>query len=212
MNLWEKLQYSLVYALLKGVSLLPLRVLYIISDFISWLLHSVLHYRRRVVRENLTSSFPEKDAAEIARIERRFYSFLTDYAFETIKLLHISDAEMRRRMHVVNPEAVDSVLADGRSVTLLLGHYCNWEWVSSLPIDLAPGTTCAQVYHYLHSHVMNKLFMKIRTRFGAHNIERADIMKRLIAWKAGRGADHHGIHSGPVSEDGHSSVCRFPEP
>lgn len=183
MNLRDKLEYWLIYVLLKGVALLPLSVLYVISDFISWLLHSVLHYRRRVVRDNLISSFPEKSEAEIAEIERKFYSFLTDYAFETIKLLHISDAEMKRRMRLVNPEMIDNIVAEGRSVTLLLGHYCNWEWVSSIPINITPGTTCAQVYHYLHSHAMNRLFMKIRTRFGSNNIERADIMKKLIEWK-----------------------------
>ena len=183
MKLSEKILYRLTYALLRGMSLIPLRLLYAFSDFVSMLLHSVIRYRRRVVEDNLSSSFPEKSREEIRSIARGFYRFLTDYAFETVKLLDMSEADMCRRLRVENPEAVDAAVAQGRSVTLLLGHYCNWEWVSSLPLRFAPDTTCAQVYHHLHSRVMDRVFMKIRTRFGANNIEMADIMRSLIGWK-----------------------------
>lgn len=183
MNLRERIQYYIVYALLKTISLLPLRILYLFSDAISFLIHSVLRYRRRTVRNNLSSSFPEKSPREIKRIEKDFYRFLTDYAFETIKMLSMSDKTMKQRLIVENTEVVDRAVARGQSVILLLGHYCNWEWVSSLPLWFAPGATSAQVYHYLHSKVMDKIFMKIRTRFGSNNIEMADIMRRLIQWK-----------------------------
>lgn len=173
----------MLYSVLWGVSLIPMKVLYLLSDFVSWLLHSVIGYRRKVVHSNLTSAFPEKDAHEIAGIERRFYSFLIDYAFETVKLMTMGRRSMKKRLRVENVEFVDRAVAEGRSVTLLLGHYCNWEWVSSLPIDFTPGTTCAQVYHYLHNRAMDDVFMKIRTRFGSHNIEMSDIMRRLIEWK-----------------------------
>lgn len=183
MKILENLQYSLLYGLLWCVSLLPLRVLYVISDCVAWFLHSVIKYRRKVVGENLRSSFPDKTETEIADIERKFYSFLTDYGFETVKMLSMNRRQMLKHLRVDNPELVNEAMAQGRSVTLLLGHYCNWEWVSSLPLHFTEGIISAQVYHYLHSHVMNRLFMKIRTRFGAHNIERADIMKSLIEWK-----------------------------
>ncbi len=183
MKLLENLQYRIVYALLWCLSLIPLRGLYFISDLISWILHDVVRYRRRVVHENLVSSFPEKTAHEIAVIERKYYSFLTDYAFETVKMLHMSRETILRRLRVENVELVDRAVARGQSVTLLLGHYCNWEWVSSLPLRFAPGCESAQVYHRLHNRAMDRVFMKIRTRFGAHNIEMADIMRSLIEWK-----------------------------
>lgn len=183
MSFFEKLLYWFIYGLLRGVSLMPLKVLYIFSDAIAFMLHTVVRYRRKVVRENLVSSFPDKELTEIADIERKFYRFLTDYALETIKLLDMSREEMKRRLIVENPEAVDRAVESGRSVVLYLGHYCNWEWVSSLPLWFTPEATCAQVYHHLHSKVMDKVFMKIRTRFHDNNIEMADIMRRLIEWK-----------------------------
>lgn len=183
MGLPENLLYKLTLGLLRCVAALPLRVMYVMSDCVSWFLHDVIRYRRRVVHSNLVSSFPEKPAAEISEIERKYYSFLTDYAFETIKMLDIDRVWMRGHFEVENPELVDDAMAGGRSVTLLLGHYCNWEWVSSLPAYFSPGAVCAQVYHHLHSRVMDRIFMKIRTRFGSNNIEMADIMRRLIEWK-----------------------------
>lgn len=179
----EKLQYNLIFGFLNCLAILPLRCLYAISDATAFMLHSVVRYRRKVVRRNLSSSFPDKTAEEISAIERRFYRFLTDYAFETIKLLRMDREEMKRRLVVKNPEMVNTAVAEGRSVVLYLGHYCNWEWVSSLPLWFTREATCAQVYHHLHSKVMDDIFMKIRTRFHDNNIEMADIMRRLIAWK-----------------------------
>lgn len=212
MKLLENLQYRIVYALLWCLSLIPLRGLYFISDLISWILHDVVRYRRRVVHENLVSSFPEKTAHEIAAIERRYYSFLTDYAFETVKMLHMSRETIMRRLRVENVELVDRAVARGQSVTLLLGHYCNWEWVSSLPLRFAPGCESAQVYHRLHNRAMDRVFMKIRTRFGAHNIEMADIMRRLIEWKRVERTDRHRIHSRPVPRSGAAPLHRLPQP
>lgn len=183
MKLSEKISYALLLAGAEALACLPLRVLYLISDLCAGFLHTVVRYRRKVVGANLASSFPEKPAGELAAIERRFYRWLCDYAFETVKILRMSDSDIKKRMRVLNPDMVNDAVAEGKSVTLLLGHYCNWEWVSSLPLHFSGREKSAQVYHYLHSRVMDRLFMKIRTRFGANNIEMADIMRRLIAWK-----------------------------
>lgn len=183
MKFTDRIQYCVIYAIFRCISLIPLKILYAFSDLAAWFLHSVARYRRRVVHDNLTSSFPEKSGEEIEIIERRFYNFLTDYAFETIKMLTMSRKTVMRRLRVENAEVVNDAVARRRSVTLMLGHYCNWEWVSSLPLHFAPDTVCAQVYHHLHSRAMDEVFMKIRTRFDANNIEMADIMRRLIGWK-----------------------------
>ena len=60
-------------------SALPFRVLYILSDFNYLLMYYVGKYRRKVVRGNLTKSFPEKTPAERLQIERKFYRYLSDY-------------------------------------------------------------------------------------------------------------------------------------
>ena len=186
MKLTDRILYHLLYGVLWCISLVPFCLLYLVSDLIAGLLHTVIRYRRRVVRENLASSFPQMSKKELARIERRFYRFLTDYAFETIKMLLMSERTIMRRMKVENPEMVLEAVGNNKSVTLLLGHYCNWEWVSSLPlwfIEEQPNAQPAQVFHHLHNLVMGEIFMRIRTRFRSNNIEMAEIMRRLIEWK-----------------------------
>lgn len=174
---------KILLGLLKGVSKLPFGVLYAISDMTSWLLHTVVRYRRGVVRANLESSFPKMTPRERSRIEREFYRWLCDYGFETVKMLDMGPREIMRRMEVVNPEMVNDAVAQGRNVTLMLGHYCNWEWVSSLPLHFSGREKSAQVYHHLHNRAMDEVFMKIRTRYDANNIEMADILRALIGWK-----------------------------
>ena len=82
----------LVYHFFRILSLLPLGVLYVLSDFEYLLVYRLIGYRRKIVRSNLTTSFPEKSEAEIREIERAFYRWFCDYFFEAVKLLTISDA------------------------------------------------------------------------------------------------------------------------
>ena len=109
------------------LSLLPLRLLYVLSDFICLLIYRLFRYRVKVVRSNLSSSFPEKSPSELRAIERGFYHWFCDYLVETVKMLSMSEAEMRRRMRFEDIEEFDKAFSEGRSVTVYLGHYCNWE-------------------------------------------------------------------------------------
>ena len=69
----KKAFYYTVFGLWYLISLLPLRVLYVISDGLFYLLYYVVRYRRPLVRRNLTDSFPDKTVKEIIRIEKDFY-------------------------------------------------------------------------------------------------------------------------------------------
>ena len=88
-------------------------------------------YRRKIVHKNLKESFPEKNEEEICRIERRFYHFFADYFVETIKLLHVSDDEIRRRLVFHDVDIIDRYLDEGRSILIYAAHYANWEWLPS---------------------------------------------------------------------------------
>lgn len=183
MKLKDKLNYFLLCAILYPLSVIPLRLLYIISDIIGWLAHDVVRYRRKVIYTNLRNSFPDKSEKELHRIGSRFYRWLGDYGMETVKLLTASDKWMSHHLTVVNPEVVNDATARNRNVILFLGHYCNWEWVSSLPLVFDDNAVCAQVYHPLHNKGMDRIFFRLRTRFHAHNIPMKDIMRFLIEHK-----------------------------
>ncbi len=173
----------MLYRITYILSLLPFRLLFIISDVMAWIACDVLKYRRDVVRNNLKSSFPENSDKENRQIEKRFYKFLCDYFIETVKLASMSPKEMQKRMRVENIEEINEAVKSGQSVSLYLGHYCNWEWISSLPLHIDPAAKCAQIYHPLNNKSFDKLLYKLRTRFKANNIPMSDIMQHLVRWK-----------------------------
>lgn len=178
-----KILYYIIYAVWYVFSLLPMRVHYVISDLMFWLLYKLVGYRRDVVRKNLTESFPEKSEEELRRIERGFYHFFCDYLVETVKLMTISREEMKRRVVFKHAELVDEIMGSGQSIALYLGHYCNWEWVSSIPLWLNPNAWCGQVYHPLENKDFDKLFLKIRERMDAHSIAMQDTLREVVNHK-----------------------------
>ncbi len=160
-------------------SLLPLWVMYALSG-VSWvLLYWVVGYRRKVVRRNLSESFPEKTLREIKRLERKFYRFFTDLIFETLKMATISRRTILRRMQFVNPEDIAPTLEQGRPVSLYLGHLGNWEWISSLPLHLPDGIMAGQVYRRLGNKAVEKVLLHNRERMGALCIEMRDVARRV---------------------------------
>lgn len=165
----------------KTASRIPLRVSYAVAGAITWMLHSVVRYRRRTVDANLRSSFPEMSDREIRRVTRDFYRFLGDYFVETVALASMTDKEMRRRMRFENVEQVEKALREARPVTLFLGHYCNWEWCSSIPLHLSVPCRPLQIYHPLSNKDADKAFLMLRSRFGAKSVAMADTLREIVA-------------------------------
>lgn len=173
--------------LFRLISLLPLRVLYLLADVLALLAHSVVRYRRKVVRSNLASSFPDMSSRELRRVERDFYRFLADYFFETVKLATMSEKQMHRRMRFENIESVNTALAQGQCVSLFLGHYCNWEWVSSMPLHLIPEAHPCQIYHRLRNAASDRAFLQLRSRFGATCVPMDESLTTLMHdYRSGR--------------------------
>lgn len=177
----KNLTYYLSFALWFIISLLPLWVFYRLSDGLYYLVYHVVRYRRRVVYANLRSSFPEKSEAEIERIAKDFYSFFCDYIVETLKLFSMGEKNMRKRMKFEGLDQVREDFANGRSASAYLGHYCNWEWISSLGLHL--DEQCGQIYHPLENATLDRLFLYMRGRFKAQSIKMDDTFLTILRWK-----------------------------
>ena len=177
----KNLTYYLSFALWFIISLLPLWVFYRLSDGLYYLVYHVVRYRRRVVYANLRSSFPEKSEAEIERIAKDFYSFFCDYIVETLKFFSMGEKNIRKRMKFEGLGQVKEDFANGRSVSVYLGHYCNWEWISSLGLHL--DEQCGQIYHPLENATLDRLFLYMRGRFKAQSIKMDDTFLTILKWK-----------------------------
>ncbi|MDR0833967.1 MAG: lysophospholipid acyltransferase family protein [Candidatus Symbiothrix sp.] len=157
-----------------------MKLLYFISDILYFLAYYVFRYRRKVVRKNLLNSFPDKDLKEIVKVEKKFYAFFCDYVVETSKLCFISEKEIKKRITFDGMEQVMQTMGNDKSCVLYLGHYGNWEWVSSIPLHVNKNIHCGQIYHPLENKMFDKLFLKMRKKFGAENITMKDTLRRLI--------------------------------
>ncbi len=179
----HKILYHITYSLCYLTSLLPLWVLYGISDALFVAIFHIAKYRRKLVRKHLQESFPEKSDQERHTIERQFYRWFSDYLVESIKMLSMSERQMRQRMVFKGTDVVDGIVRDGQSCAVYLGHYCNWEWITSLPLWVTPEAQCGQIYHVLENSDYDQLFLNLRQRWGAACIPMAETLRRIIKYK-----------------------------
>lgn len=176
--------YESITWLFKVFARLPLGALYAIADILAWVMHRLVRYRLNVVRSNLSACFPNLSQDELRRIERDFYRNFADYFVETLKLLHVSDSEMRRRMEFENIELVDRLLDEEKSIVAYFSHCGNWEWAPSITLwsrhASSDNVRFAQVYRPLKNKWADKFFLKLRSRFGSHSFPKRSVFRDLI--------------------------------
>lgn len=175
-----QLKYRLTYIALKWAAMLPLCVLYRLSDAAAWIMRHIIKYRRDMVRTNLQRCFPEADKRQIAQYERHFYRHLADTIVESLKLLHISDRQIDRRVEVVDSDLVDRAIESGHPVVLFLGHYGNWEWVTAICRHFKSNAVMGQIYHPLSSKTADRIMLKLRSRFNSESIPMQRTLRRLL--------------------------------
>jgi Kdo2-lipid IVA lauroyltransferase/acyltransferase len=174
----EAIGYYLFYGINRIVTLLPLRFLYIISDFLFLLLYYFPSYRRKVVASNLKNAFPEKAEEELKCIEKKFYKHLADLFIETFKLFQISQAEHLRRLTISNPGILDKLLAEKRDTIAVIGHYNNWEWLNILPCFTK--YQIVSIYKPLQNKYFNRFINDIRSQYGMVVTPMSLIIREII--------------------------------
>lgn len=174
----------MIDAVVRLAGRLPLGVLYVFSDMLRLLMGDVVRYRRRLVERNIAGAFPEMTRRERRHTVRRFYRNLCDYIFETVKLAAISDVAMRRRLVFTNPEVIDRMLDEGRSVAVYFSHCFNWEWAPSVTLWSRhandPGVKFCQVYRPMSNRAVDRLLLGIRSRFHSVSIAKDSVARDLF--------------------------------
>ena len=177
----NKILYAFLFAWVKIHALLPMSILYCLSDIFYCIIYYVIRYRRTIVGINLKNSFPDKTTKERTALERRFYHHLSDYIVETIKLAHISQEELLRRATIRNPDVVFDLMARGfTTFIMVMGHYGNWEWFSGTAPWFEGRTTIFQIYRPLTNKAFDRLFRYLRTRFHSQGIKKNEALRDII--------------------------------
>ena len=173
--------YYIVYGLLYLISLLPLRVLYILSDILYLLVYRLLGYRRKVVMDNLQMVFPEKTLAERKKIASKFFHNFIDSFIETIKMVSASDNYIKKRVSG-NWEVLNELYKTGRSCQIHLGHTFNWEWANLVGAKEMKYTFLG-VYMPITNQVLDRLFRKLRAKSGSVLLPATQMRNAMIPWR-----------------------------
>jgi KDO2-lipid IV(A) lauroyltransferase len=171
--------YYPLWLLLKGLSLLPLPVLYILADCIYFVAYYVVGYRKKVVLQNLRNSFPEKSGQEVKHITRDFYRQFADVVVEILKLTSMSAKEMRRRITFTNQQVLEDFVKQETPVITMGSHAANWEWI--LPAGAVQFTFPTNgIYKHLNNPFFEAFMMRTRSKLGARLIEMKETSRDFV--------------------------------
>jgi KDO2-lipid IV(A) lauroyltransferase len=171
------LAFAITYPFIYLLSRLPMRVLYVLSDFFFFLMFNVIGYRKIVVLENLKLAFPEKSEEERKKIAKDFFRHLTDLIMESVKAFSISEKEISKRYTYKNPELVNNFTKQGRSIALVAAHQANWEWSISLPLVLDGNVSGA--YTKLGNPYFEKVVRSSREKYGIIGYKTSETVKGM---------------------------------
>ncbi len=169
--------FILVYPLIWFLSILPLRVLYLLSDFLYLFIYYVFRYRRKVVFSNLKLSFPNKFEKELKQIEKNFYHHFVDIFIEMIKSFSISEKELIKRYKFVNSELINELEKKDKSIIIIGAHYANWEWIIALNNYVSFDSFAA--YTKIGNVYFEKQMLKTRERLGTHFIKTGNFVSLM---------------------------------
>ncbi len=169
--------FLLVYPFLRILSCLPMRLLYLMSDFTFLIVFYIVDYRKKVVFNNIQLAFPEKSEYEIRGITKKFFKHFNDLIFESIKSFSISEKEIRRRYIYENIDLLNQLHEKGYGIVLTGSHYNNWEWSFGLP--LFTKYNCHGAYTRIQNPYFEKIIKSSRTKFGYNGVPTVEFKKMI---------------------------------
>ena len=126
---------------------------------------------------NLKIAFPEKSEAEHKKIAKKFYHNLSDTFTEIVKLISMSDKTFEKRFRG-NFTAVDELIKKGKNIQLHTGHQFNWEYGSLFMSKSIKTIPSYAIYMPIKNKAMEKLFLKIRERYGTIFIKATEFKEK----------------------------------
>jgi KDO2-lipid IV(A) lauroyltransferase len=166
--------------MIKLISRVPLRVLYVLAWIVYVLGFYVLRHRRHVIVPQLELVFPSLDVAERRRIHKQFVKNYCQVMVEILKGASISADEIKRRVRVTNLAPALKFLDAGRSVMFLTSHMGNWEWLLH-GVTLHLGYPLDAAYKPIRDAYGERLLLALRTRFGARLVPAKEVLADYLS-------------------------------
>ncbi|OYQ42499.1 lipid A biosynthesis acyltransferase [Flavobacterium cyanobacteriorum] len=164
------LAFAIAYPILLFLSVLPFRLLYIFSDMAYVLVYYVIGYRKSTVRLNLKLTLPNLTEGERKKIEKKFYRHFCDTFAEMVKLISISDREIKKRFVFENIELLHEYERKGKSIAVMIAHYGSYEWLLVMNRYFVNHKGYG-IYKKINNRYFDDLVRKIRGKFDATLID-----------------------------------------
>ena len=171
--------FWLVYPLLWLLSRLPFWLFYKVSDLVYILVYYLVGYRKKTVRFNLKTAFPEKSDVDLLKIEKEFYSHMCDMFLEMIKSISISAEELKKRFELPDLDIIHKLAEERRSSLIVMGHYASYEWLTALQFYF--DHSGYGIYKRIKNPYFDKLIRDIRGKWNSeliNNKEATFIIKK----------------------------------
>jgi Kdo2-lipid IVA lauroyltransferase/acyltransferase len=175
----QAVAYRGIYSVIFVVGSLPMGFLYAMASIAFFIAYYLVGYRKAVVLQNVARSFPDRRYGEIQAIVKKFYACFAAYFAEILKGVSAPAAVLDKNITFVNTALIDRYIKSGRNVIACMGHCGNWELLNFMPYKI-PHAVYA-VYKPLRSQVMDRLAVKIRSRFGMKLIADSAVVRHMHA-------------------------------
>lgn len=176
------LLFLFVYPALWLISILPFRLLYILSDGLYLVVYRLIGYRKKTVRRNIRMALPHLSASDRLEIERKSYHHLCDMFLEMIKTMSMSRADMDAHFSFTNPEFFHEMQRKGKSIIVYCAHYATYEWIISMNYHIEHKGYA--VYKRIRNPHFDKLVRSIRSRFGAELLTTKETVPTIVRNRA----------------------------
>lgn len=166
MNRFEKLSYFSQYTLTRVLggllNLLPLSLALLLARPIGNFLFWILRRSRQTSLRNLRNVYgAEKSEAEIQKIARECFVYLSEFGAEWLRMPQIAK-EPERYLAINRVDRIHSALKEGKGALLLVSHAGNWEIMALIAGLLIARPVGASIYAlarplknpYLYEHIL----------------------------------------------------------
>ena len=169
------IQKILYFGLVYPISRLPFFLIYRISDILFIILFYLIRYRRNTVYQNIKNSFSQYSVKACEKISFDFYRHFCDLVVESLKLFTLREKSAQERMVYKNVELIEQLSSKQKNITLMGGHYGNWELLA-ITINNALPYQCKALYTPLRNLFWEDKMKQSRSRFGLQMVS----IKKLL--------------------------------
>ena len=157
---------KILYLLLLIISMTSVSVLYSTAIIINWINKYIIKYRINIIRKNINLCFPWMSENDRNKLIDNFYQHFFNIMVEIIKSISWNKDHIKSKVIIKNMAKIKSCINKKQNIVLLCAHYSNWELLL-LRLSLIKNINLNAVYKPLSSSSLNKILLKIRTKFGA---------------------------------------------